>query len=674
MRIYARTEVPAVVERLLADPFVADAIVADRTLPRSRGGPAPVPDMARRAAARWPPGARHRGALQPPVGGDRAPARRPRCLRGDPDGVGQVALLRPAGPAGGHRRSVRAGALPLPDQGARAGPAGRPARLRRAGRRGPRGRHLRRRHARAHPPDASAPPARSWSPTRTCSTRRSCPTTRSGTSSSSSSASSSSTRRTPTAASSAATSPTCCAGCCASARTTAATRSSSPARRPSATRRSWPSRSPAAGPALVDRNGAPAGREAHPRAQPAGPRRAPGHPRRRRCGLAERCALAFLRADRQTIVFGGSRHAVELMLTRLRDALREGRGPVSRVRGYRSGYLPTERRAIERGLRSGEVLGVVSTNALELGIDIGRLDAAVLAGYPGSIAATWQRIGRAGRRLEPSAAILVATSRPARPVRGRAPGPPLRVAARRKRASIRRTSTSCWRTCGRRPSSCPSSRASASGRTRPTTCSPSSARRATCARPPTDAGIGRARTSPPRRSRCASRRRSQRGHHRHRRGPASGHRRGRPLLRPDARPRGRHLPPRIAPVPRRSARLGRAQGLRPAGRRRLLHPSRAGGHAQAAGDASTQRRRPAASGCHGEVMVSSIATIYKKLRLETLENLGWGRIHLPEIELHTTAYWMALDPRRSPTGGATTSTSRSSAPAERCRPWPASCS
>ena len=77
------------------------------------------------------------------------------------------------------------------------------------------------------------------------------------------------------------------------------------------------------------------------------------------------------------------------------------------MRGYRSGYLPSERRAIEAGLRTGEVLGVVSTNALELGIDIGRLDVAVLAGYPGTIAATWQQMGRAGRRQDVSAAILV---------------------------------------------------------------------------------------------------------------------------------------------------------------------------------------------------------------------------------------------------------------------------
>src|SRR4029077_17142884 len=158
----------------------------------------------------------------------------------------------------------------------------------------------------------------------------------------------------------------------------------------------------------VDRNGAPSGEKRvivlNPPVVDArlGVRAGPW-------SLVEKSALAFLRADRQTIVFGRSRTSVELLLTRLREALREGRGPVSRLRGYRGGYLPTERRAIEQGLRSGAVLGVVSTNALELGIDIGRLDAAVLAGYPGSIAATWQQMGRAGRRLEQSVAILVAT-------------------------------------------------------------------------------------------------------------------------------------------------------------------------------------------------------------------------------------------------------------------------
>ncbi len=162
---------------------------------------------------------------------------------------------------------------------------------------------------------------------------------------------------------------------------------------------------------LVDRNGAPAG-ERHvllvdpPIMEPASGARSSAE------NLAQRWALPFLRAGRQTIVFGRSRVAVEILLTGLRESLRESYGPRSRVRGYRGGYLPTERRAIERGLRDGEILGVVATNALELGVDIGRLDVAILAGYPGSVAATWQQIGRAGRRLETSVAVLVASGRP----------------------------------------------------------------------------------------------------------------------------------------------------------------------------------------------------------------------------------------------------------------------
>ncbi|TAK00337.1 MAG: DEAD/DEAH box helicase [Chloroflexota bacterium] len=127
---------------------------------------------------------------------------------------------------------------------------------------------------------------------------------------------------------------------------------------------------------------------------------------------AQRWALPFIRAGRQTIVFGKARVAVEILLTGLRESLREHLGPRSRIRGYRGGYLPTERRSIERGLRDGEILGVVSTNALELGVDIGSLDVSVLAGYPGSVAGTWQQLGRAGRRLDPSVGILVASASP----------------------------------------------------------------------------------------------------------------------------------------------------------------------------------------------------------------------------------------------------------------------
>ncbi|HEV8308309.1 MAG TPA: DEAD/DEAH box helicase [Methylomirabilota bacterium] len=127
---------------------------------------------------------------------------------------------------------------------------------------------------------------------------------------------------------------------------------------------------------------------------------------------AARLATPFLRERIATIVFAGSRLAQEVLLTTLKAAVERPPAVSNVIRGYRGGYLPGRRREVERGLREGEVLGVVSTNALELGIDIGRLDVAVLAGYPGTIASTWQQAGRAGRRSGLSAAVLVASSSP----------------------------------------------------------------------------------------------------------------------------------------------------------------------------------------------------------------------------------------------------------------------
>ncbi len=125
-----------------------------------------------------------------------------------------------------------------------------------------------------------------------------------------------------------------------------------------------------------------------------------------------RLAKAFMMRGLETIVFANSRLATEILVTYLKeDFARRPVGPEV-VRGYRGGYLPLERREIERDLREGRLLGVVATNALELGIDIGSLDVAVMAGYPGTIASTWQRAGRAGRREGSSAALLVATSAP----------------------------------------------------------------------------------------------------------------------------------------------------------------------------------------------------------------------------------------------------------------------
>jgi DEAD/DEAH box helicase domain-containing protein len=123
-------------------------------------------------------------------------------------------------------------------------------------------------------------------------------------------------------------------------------------------------------------------------------------------------ALAFLQKGLQTIVFAPSRLATEILVTYLKEAIETTPAAEGVIRGYRGGYLPIKRREIERGLRAGEILGVVSTNALELGIDIGSLDVAVMAGYPGSVASTWQQAGRAGRRSGTSVAVLVANSTP----------------------------------------------------------------------------------------------------------------------------------------------------------------------------------------------------------------------------------------------------------------------
>ena len=163
--------------------------------------------------------------------------------------------------------------------------------------------------------------------------------------------------------------------------------------------------------ALVDQSGAPQGEKWFVMVNP--PVVNP-HLGIRRSYLSEtrRLALEFLRRRLQVIVFAQSRLATEILTTYLKEGSRRLPGGQAGIRGYRGGYLPRRRRAIEKGLRDGAVRGVVSTNALELGIDIGSLDVCVMAGYPGTIAATWQRAGRAGRRSSRSAAVLIASSAP----------------------------------------------------------------------------------------------------------------------------------------------------------------------------------------------------------------------------------------------------------------------
>ncbi len=134
---------------------------------------------------------------------------------------------------------------------------------------------------------------------------------------------------------------------------------------------------------------------------------------RRSATLASKdIAARFLEADVQTIVFARARLTTEILLGYLRDAVAPAGVDPQTVQGYRGGYLPSERRTIERGLRDGEIRGVVATNALELGVDIGQLSACVMTGYPGTIASAWQQAGRAGRRAGLSSAILIASALP----------------------------------------------------------------------------------------------------------------------------------------------------------------------------------------------------------------------------------------------------------------------
>ena len=164
---------------------------------------------------------------------------------------------------------------------------------------------------------------------------------------------------------------------------------------------------------LVDDNGSPSGERHFVLYNPPLLDRVQGI-RRSVVLESQRVATRLLKAGVKTIIFARSRVRTELIASYIRDSLKsfftDNHG--IRVESYRGGYLPNERRAIEKGLRDGSIQGVVSTNALELGIDIGGLDASVLAGFPGTIASSWQQAGRAGRRNTVSLSILVASASP----------------------------------------------------------------------------------------------------------------------------------------------------------------------------------------------------------------------------------------------------------------------
>lgn len=162
---------------------------------------------------------------------------------------------------------------------------------------------------------------------------------------------------------------------------------------------------------LVDENGAPQGEKYFVFYNPPVVNKFLGI-RRSYVNESRRVASIFLKNGLQTIVFAQSRLITEVLVTYLKEDIEKTIQQKGLIRGYRGGYLPLKRREIEKKLREGKIRGVVSTNALELGIDIGSLDVAVLAGYPGTISSTWQRAGRAGRKSGKSAAVLIGTSSP----------------------------------------------------------------------------------------------------------------------------------------------------------------------------------------------------------------------------------------------------------------------
>ncbi len=398
---------------------------------------------------------------------------------------------------------------------------------------------------------------------------------------------------------------------------------------------------------VIDRNGAPSGERHLLLVDPPILDAATGA-RGSAITLADRWALPFLRAGRQTIVFGRSRTAVELLLTGLREALREGHGPRSRIRGYRGGYLPTERRAIERGLRDGEVLGVVSTNALELGVDIGRLDVAILAGYPGSVAGTWQQIGRAGRRQGVSVAVLVASGGPVdryvvghpeflldgSPEEARLDPDNLHVLLAHLKAAAFELPFEPGEPFGPGPADDLLAFLAEDGHVR-------------------QAGDGRWYWSSENFPASAVSLRTAAQEN---------------VVIVDTTP---DRPRVIGEVDLFSAQTLVHEDAIYLHESAQFHVDRLDWDERKAyvrrvdADHYTQADRavtlkpldvfaeaplPGGRRAHGEVMVASLATIYKKLKFVTNENIGWGRIHLPEIELQTTAAWLVLSPEGAAIG------------------------
>ena len=389
---------------------------------------------------------------------------------------------------------------------------------------------------------------------------------------------------------------------------------------------------------LVDRSGAPRGERYFAIYNPPVVNRQLGI-RKSALNSARDVSLSFLTKGLQTIVFAPSRLATEVLVTYLKEALETKPGSEGVIRGYRGGYLPLKRREIERGLREGSVLGVVSTNALELGIDIGSLDAAVLVGYPGSVASAWQQAGRAGRRVGHVGGGARRELDPPQPVHRQEPRLLLRRARRAGPHQPRQPPDP------RQPRQVRGLRAALRGR-----------RALREGEPRRDPEVPRGgEAAAPGGGPLALDERQLPG----RRGqPALGLLRqlrdpGRDAASRGSSPRWTTTRPRRWSTRRRStsSRAGPTSWRSTTTRSGASHVREA--EVDYYTDAITYTKvrilerfaeEPRRNGRrnHGEVHVTSQVVGFKKIKFHTNENVGSGELTMPENEMHTTAYWLTV--------------------------------
>ncbi len=425
---------------------------------------------------------------------------------------------------------------------------------------------------------------------------------------------------------------------------------------------------------LIERNGAPRGEKFFIFYNPPVVNRQLGI-RRSYISETRRMALEFIERQLQTLVFANNRLATEILVTYLKDACDRGRIPSETVRGYRGGYLPRERREIERSLRNGDIRAVVATNALELGIDIGSLDAVVMAGYAGTIASSWQRAGRAGRRQAASAAVLVASSAPLdqyivehpdyfferSPEHAYINPDNLEILLAHLKCAAFELPIADGESFGQHAIADMCRFLEESG----------FLHHSAGAWHWTSGHLPRRRHQPAQRHQ-----RQFRGGRYHRRAP--GDRRGFLPHRAHHPAREGHLPARSAPVPRGAIRLRGAQSLRARAWIAITTPTPSTTPRSRCLRSSKPPRWPTPrAACTATCASTARSWASRRSSSTPTENVGAGKLTMPEQEMHTTAFWLhfpaAFLAERLPNSLPPRSRAASAAWGMRCARWPRCC-